>query len=166
MQFFEFILWRNLDNYFINNLTSTLALLLVTVQPIASLSTLEEIPLRNKLISVYSIPAFTYIIYKLKNNNANTTISKIGHLKWNWASNTNKILSVFVHSYFLFFLYFALFYNKHYYGIAISLPLFIVMYYYYYKDGSAGSLWCSSINIVMVYFLLELMYVNRNLIKY
>jgi hypothetical protein len=166
MQFFEFILWRNIDNYFINNLVSILGLLLLTIQPIASLSMLEILPLRNKLISIYSIPAFIYIIYQLKNKNINTSISKNGHLKWNWTTNT-KFFSLLVHMFYIFFLYFSLFYNKYYSGIFITLPLFIVMYYYYYKDGTAGSLWCWSINITMVYFLLKLIYINTNLrIKY
>jgi len=159
MQFFEFILWRNINNKVINNFVSILGLSLLAIQPIASLTMLKHLPLRNKLIKMYSIPAFIYIIYQLKTNNVNTTITNNNHLKWNWTSD-NNVITLIVYIYYLFFLYFSLFYNKHYTGIITTLPLFMLMYYYYYKEGSAGSLWCWSINIIVAYYLVKLIYIN------
>ena len=45
MQFIEFILWRNLNNKFINKIMSILGSLLLVIQPIASLTILENIDL-------------------------------------------------------------------------------------------------------------------------
>lgn len=158
MQLYEFLLWRYLNNSFINHIVSVLGLLLLSIQPIASLTMLNNTSLRNKLISIYSIPTIIYILYQLKINHVHTTISKLGHLKWNWTYNSSKLYSFLIYLFYLFFLYISLFINKHYYGIIISLPLFIIMYYFYYKDGSAGSLWCFSVNTVIVYYLIRILY--------
>lgn len=156
MQFIEFVLWRNLDNNFINKLMSILGSLLLVIQPIASLTMLENINLRNKMILVYSVPAFIYFFYNVINRNIYTIVSKkTGHLKWNWIPN-----DLIGYIFYLFFLYFSLFVNKYYIGIILSSTLFAIFYYYYYKDGTAGSLWCWSVNIVMLYYLIKLLIAN------
>jgi hypothetical protein len=152
MQFIEFILWRNLNNKFINKTMSILGSLLLVIQPIASLTMLENIDLRNKMILVYSIPAFVYFCYNIINKNIDTIVSKTGHLKWNWIP-TNLLGYLF----YLFFLYFSLFINRKYIGILLSFPLFSIFYYYYYTDGTAGSLWCWSVNIIMLYYLIKVL---------
>lgn len=156
MQLIEFFLWRNLNNNFINKLFSILGALLLIIQPIASLTMLNNISLRNKLLAVYSIPSLIFILYQLNNNNFNTTISKTGHLKWNW-TKSSKDFSFLTHIFYLFFLYFSLFYNKQYISIILTLPIFFVIYYTFNKDGSEGSLWCWSVNIIMFYYLFKLL---------
>ena len=151
MQFIEFVLWRNLNNKFINKTMSILGSLLLIIQPIASLSMLENINLRNQMILIYSIPTFVYSFYTIINKNIYTIVSKTGHLKWNWIPNY-----LFGYLFYLFFLYFSLFVNKHYIGILFSSILFAIFYYYYYTDGTAGSLWCWSVNIIMLYYLIKL----------
>lgn len=156
MQLYEYLLWKYLNNKIINQIVSILGLLLLSIQPIASLTMINNINLRNKLIYIYSIPTFFYILYQLKINHVHTTVSKLGHLKWNWTYNKSKLFSFLIYIFYLFFLYFSLFINKYYSGIIITLPLFIIMYYLYYKDGTAGSLWCWSVNTVMVYYFIKL----------
>lgn len=158
MQLYEYLLWKYLNNKFINHIVSILGLLLISIQPIASLTMLNNIYLRNKLIGVYFIPTFIYILYQIKTKHIYTSISKLGHLKWNWTYNSSKLYSILIYIFYLFFLYISLFINKYYFGIIISLPLFIIMYYLYYTDGSAGSLWCWSINTVMVYYFIKLFF--------
>ena len=156
MQFYEYLLWKHLNNKLINYFISILGLLLLSIQPIASLTLLNDINLRNNLILTYSIPTFIYISYQIKTNHVHTTISKLGHLKWNWTYNPSTLYSFFIYIFYLFFLYISLFINKYYSGIIITLPLFIIMYYLYYKDGTAGSLWCWSVNTVMIYYFIKL----------
>ena len=152
MQFIEFILWRNLNNKFINKTMSILGSLLLVIQPIAPLSMLENMNLRNKMILIYSIPTFIYSFYTIINKNIYTIVSKTGHLKWNWIPNY-----LFGYLFYLFFLYFSLFVNRHYIGIIFSSILFAIFYYYYYTDGTAGSLWCWAVNIIMLYYLIKLL---------
>ena len=156
MQFIEFVLWRNLNDKLINNVMSILGSLLLVIQPIASLTMLKNIDLRNKTILIYSIPAFGYFFYNINNQNIYTILSKkTGHLKWNWIPN-----ELFGYLFYLFFLYFALFINRYYIGIILSSILFAIFYYYYYTDGTAGSLWCWSVNIVMLYYLIKLLFIR------
>ena len=151
MQFIEFVLWRNLNNKFINKTMSILGSLLLVIQPIASLTMLENINLRNKMILIYSIPAFVYFFYNIINKNIYTIVSKTGHLKWNWIPN-----DLLGYLFYLFFLYFSLFVNKYYFGTILSAILFAILYYYYYIDGTAGSLWCWSVNIIMLYYFINI----------
>lgn len=156
MQLIEFFLWRNLNNEFMNRLFSSLGLLLLTIQPIASLTLLKNIPLRNKLITIYSIPSLIFIIYQFYTKKFITSISEAGHLKWDW-TKSHKIISILLYGFYLVFLYFSLFYNKQYISILLTLPLFFVIYLFYTKDDTAGSIWCWSINISMLYFLIKLL---------
>jgi hypothetical protein len=155
MQFIEFILWRNLNNPLINKIFSILGSLLLVIQPIASLLMLKDIPIRNKLLGIYTVPAFIYSLYMASKTDFNTTISKTGHLKWNWI-NTNYS-NVFAYAFYLFFLYYSPFVNKNYIGIIFTLASFAMYYYLYYTEGSSGSLWCWSVNIIMLYYLIKLL---------
>ena len=158
MQFFEFILWRNLDNKIINKIFSILGFLLLTIQPIASLLLLKNIELRNKLLVAYSIPAFIFVVYNILKTNIHTIISPSCHLAWKWTSYTNGLLQFLIVSFFLFFLFFSLLYNKYYYSLVILL-LYFIFIYYFGKDGTSGSLWCLSVNSTVLYFLLQIIFV-------
>lgn len=155
MQLIEFFLWRNLNNESVNRLISIFGLLLILIQPIASLTLLSNITLRNKLITIYSIPSLIYFINQIHKKKFITTISKTGHLKWDWGRSP-KLFEIVGYIFYLFFLYFSIFYNK-YYFLIFTLPLFLITYYFYYKDGSAGSIWCWSANIIMIYLLIKLL---------
>lgn len=152
MQFIEFVLWRNLNNKSINKTMSILGSLLLVIQPIASLTLLKNINLRNTMIFIYSILSFIFLFYNITHKNIYTIVSKTGHLKWNWIPNY-----LFGYLFYLFFLYFSLFVNRHYIGIIFSSILFCLFYYYYYTDGSAGSLWCLSVNAIMLYYLIQIL---------
>jgi len=158
MQLFEFILWRNLDNKFINKIVSILGSLLLSIQPIASLFLLNNIQLRNKLLLAYSVPAFTFIIYNILTTNIHTILSPSGHLAWKWASYKNITVEIFVKLFYLIFLFFSFIYNKYYSSLLILL-LYIIVIYYFGKDGSAGSVWCLSVNATVLYFLLQILIV-------
>jgi hypothetical protein len=145
MQLFEFILWRNLDDKLINKIVSTLGFLLLSIQPISSLLLLNDIPLRNKLLLAYSIPAFIFIIYNIFSTNIHTIISPSGHLAWKW-------------TFYLFFLFFSLLYNKYYKSLLI-LFLYFIFIYYFGKDGSSGSIWGLSVNSIILYFVLQILIV-------
>lgn len=150
MQFIEFILWRNLKNMKINHLFSVIGLLLLAIQPFCSLLLIDNISLRNMLLLIYTIPTIIYLIYNISITRIYTTISKCGHLQWEWIDHYiyNPIIVIF----YLFFVCFSFIYNKQ-YIVFFFLFLFIALKYYYYKDKTASSLWCFYLNIIMIYFL-------------
>lgn len=157
MQLIEFFLWRNLKNPDMNRNLSIAGALLLMVQPIASLLLLKDKSMRKMMLSSYTIPAIAYFAYKANTEQFNTTVTKSGHLRWNWINlNNNKILGFI----WFFFLYFSIFAEKDYYvaGI-ITLVLLVISYYSYKKEGSYGSLWCWSINSLMIYYAIRLLIV-------
>jgi hypothetical protein len=158
MQLFEFILWRNLHNQLINKIASTLGFLLLSIQPIASLLLLNNIQLRNKLLLTYSIPAFMFVVYNIFVANIHTVLSPSGHLAWKWTFYKNGLLSWIIIPFYLFFLFFSLLYNKYYNSLFILL-LYFIFIYYFGKDGSSGSIWCLSVNSIVLYFLLQILIV-------
>ena len=155
MQLIEFFIWRNLNNKDLNKLFSNLGALLLLLQPVASLTMLKDIDLRNKMLTLYVIPAFSYFIYEFVNKDFLTVVSKTGHLKWDWldVSGNKRILLIA----WLFFLFFSLFYNKYYLAVTYTVVLLIISLYSYQKDGSFGSLWCWSINSLMLFFVIKLL---------
>ena len=155
MQLIEFFIWRNLNNKDLNKLFSNLGALLLLLQPVASLTMLKDIDLRNKMLTLYVIPAFSYFIYEFVNKDFLTVVSKTGHLKWDWldVSGNKRILLIA----WLFFLFFSLFYNKYYLVVTYTVVLLIISLYSYQKDGSFGSLWCWSINSLMLFFVIKLL---------
>lgn len=158
MQLIEFFLWRNLKNTDINQKLSIAGALLLMVQPIASLLMLKDDFTRKAMLTAYTIPAFAYFIYKVNTqSNFNTTVTPTGHLRWNWLNqDKNKLLGLI----WFFFLYFSIFVEKQYYTAGIiTLALLAVSYYSYNKEGSYGSLWCWSINSLMIYYAIKLLIV-------
>lgn len=156
MQLIEFILWRNLDNTFINKTVSFMGVLLLAIQPITSLLLIENIPLRNQLLAVYSIPAFIYVVYNSLITNIHTTVSPLCHLRWNWAFYKNGLLQIPIMAFYLFFMFFSLIYNKYYKSLLILL-LYVIFVFLLGKDGSFGSVWCLSANLVVLYFVLQIL---------
>jgi len=156
MQFVEFLLWRNMNNPLINNIVSTLGLILLALQPFTALLLINDIKLRNKLLIIYSIPTLIFLIYTIYITNIHTEISKSGHLVWYWTNSKVPLLDTLALIFYLIFLFFPIIYNKYYQAI-LFLLMFFVIKYYYDKDGSASSLWCFFVNIIMLYFLAQIL---------
>lgn len=157
MQFLEFLLWRNINNTLINKILSIFGLILLALQPFTSILLIQDNnQFRDKLLTIYTIPAVIFLIYTIYTTNIHTTISKFGHLAWQWTNNKIPFLNFIVLIFYLIFLFFPLMYNK-YYTPFIFLIIYLILKYYYYTDGSANSLWCFSLNIIMLYFLIQIL---------
>ena len=138
-----------------NRKLSILGALLLVIQPMASLLLLKDDFVKKTMLAAYSIPAISFFVYKVYTQEFNTTVTKSGHLRWNWINlDKNKILGLV----WFFFLYFSIFSNKQNYEAGfITLFLLVLSYYSYNKEGSYGSLWCWSINSLMIFYAIKLM---------
>jgi len=152
MQLIEFFLWRNINNKFYNNLFSICAVLLLFCQPIASLMILQNVSLRNMLLIVYLLGAIPYSIYQFSRRYIHTTISKGGHLHWNFF--TSYVSSWM---FWLFFLFFSLFYERKPTWFVFMLFTLYISYLNYMKDESLGTMWCWGLNSIMIYYALYLL---------
>jgi len=107
---------------------------------------------------IYGIIAFIYVLYNFQTTYIHTAISPRGHLTWNWTQYTRLPVS-----FYLFFLFFPLLYNKHYISLIF---LFIFFALIYYIGKGYGSLWCLFVNSIFIYFLLELLVISTFLTRY
>jgi hypothetical protein len=162
MQLIEFFIWRNINNTFYNHLFSTMAAILIFIQPIITLMLLPDIALKNNLLITYLVFFIPYFIYKFVTNNMKSKISNKGHLVWLFF-DTNILLFLG----WLFFFLFSFFYIRMIPTLIFGIVLFCISYYNYYEDKTLGSMWCWIVNSVMIfyafYLLLYLPFCEKNL---
>jgi hypothetical protein len=157
MQLIEFFIWRNINDKSLNKLFSILGLLLISFQPIFSLMMLKNNTLKPILLVIYSIVASLFFVYKTTHFEIISSVSKNGHLKWEWG-HFIKYEIIVVYGLWLLCLLYAPIVNKQYTVIFYVMILFILSMYSFYKDGSDGSLWCWLINTIMIYYAFKLLF--------
>jgi hypothetical protein len=157
MQLIEFFIWKNINNKSLNKFYSILGLLLVVLQPIISLMMLNDNNLKYNLITTYIAFSSLFVYYKLAKFDTISSVSKNGHLKWDWFHFT-KYEFIIIYGLWLLFLIYSPIVNKHYKILFYVMSLFAISMYSFYKDGSEGSLWCWSINTIMIYYAFKLLF--------
>lgn len=148
MQLIEFMIWKNIDNKKANKLYSKIAILLLFLQPVASLMTLKDNVIRISMILVY-LSLATISIFKFINKDVKSIISDFGHLKWDFITKNN---GQYIFMCWLVFFLFPFFYNGTYLGLIFGVLLLLLVCYNYTNDGSVGSMWCWVINSIMIYY--------------
>ena len=144
MQLVEFFIWRNINTIY-NSFFSTIACILIFIQPIFSLMVLPN-RLRRNLIIAYSLIFVPYFTYKFMTNHMKSQISN-GHLVWLFF-DTNLLLYLL----WLFFFLFSFIYRNNIFGFIFAIVLFCICYYNYYKDKTISSMWCWISNSSMICF--------------
>jgi hypothetical protein len=159
MQLVEYFIWRNVKNPFYNELFSIIALLVLTIQPIFSMMLLSETNLRNLLLLIYTSLATPTLIHTFMNKNIHTSIGNGGHISWHFLADPFTKYRWFVWIIWLFFFSFSLIYDKRWFIISYSLISLAVICYNYYKYKSVGSVWCWSVNSIMIFYAFYLLIV-------
>lgn len=152
MQFIEFFIWRNINNKYYNNVFSICAILLLIIQPIISIMILTNIKIRNLLLFFYVLIAIPFSIYKFSTKHIHSVISELGHLRWKFYDTSPIIWIVW-----LFFFLFSLVYEKNWFGIIFGLVTLLISFINYKNDHSVWSMWCWSVNSIMIYYAFYLL---------
>lgn len=152
MQLIEYFIWKNINNKMYNHIFSVIAVLLLLVQPMASLMILTDTYLRNILLLIYLVLAIPYSIYKFSTENVHSVVSKSGHLKWMFLNLSPLDLMAW-----MFFFLFSLFYEKKWIGVLFGVFTLIMSYFNYSRDQTVGSMWCWSVNSAMLYYAFYLL---------
>ena len=152
MQLIEFFIWKNINNKFYNKIFSIAATLLLIIQPIISIMILSNIQLRNMLISLYLLFAIPFSIYKFSTQNIHSVISKTGHLDWKFFDIAPIISLVW-----LFFFIFSFIYEKKWVGLIFGLGTLLITFINYSHDQTMWSMWCWSVNSIMIYYAIYLL---------
>jgi len=152
MQLIEFFIWKNINNKFYNNIFSICAALLLIIQPIASIMILTNIRLRNLLLTLYLLFAVSYSIYKFYTKHIYSVVSKNGHLIWNFFD-----IPFIVKIGWFFFFFFSFFYEKIWAGFIFGLITLLISFLNYQNDKTVESMWCWSVNSIMIYYAFYLL---------
>lgn len=147
MQLVEFFIWRNIHNKFYNHIFSTMAAMLLFIQPVISLMLLPDVSLRNNLLLAYSVFFIPYFTHKFITNNMKSQISNKGHLEWLFFDSNMLLFSGWVFFFLISFLY-----TRSIRTILFGIILLFTSYYNYYNDNTIGSMWCWGVNSIMLYY--------------
>jgi hypothetical protein len=154
MQFFEYFIWKNINNPFYNSLYTSMAGILLLIQPIVTLMLLNNRHLKRVFVFVYCFFAIPFVIYRLATKRMYSTVSPLRHLRWHIFSKKNENYIFYI---WLFFFLFSFFYNKNYYAFLFGIITLIISGYNYNKDQSVGSMWCWVVNSIMIYYAFYLL---------
>jgi hypothetical protein len=148
IQLIEYFIWKNINNKFYNHIFSFIALIVIILQPVASLMLISDIKIRNVLIMIYAMLCIPFSLYNFQKRDIYiyTNVSPDGHLHWNFLKT-----NVLIRSIWLFFFLFSLVFEKQWYGAGIAIITLLYSYYNYYNDRTIWSMWCWIINSVMIY---------------
>lgn len=152
MQLIEYFIWANINIPTLNNFFTILATLLLLLQPIATNLLITNKKVQQSMLFIYLLLMVPFVSYRFMTRKIHSTVSKLGHLKWNMLiDNKNPLDAIAMLFWFIFFL-FPLFYEKKIYGFLFGLITLLIIGYNYYKDKTIGSMWCWVVNSVMLYY--------------
>jgi len=145
MQLIEYFIWKNVKTSY-NHFFTNCALLLLCFQPIASLMILTNKLVRNVLLLFYCLTVLPYFLYKLFIASI-YSIVKQGHLSWSFGN-----ISLYIWILWLFFCFFSLAAEKKWALLIPSILTFLAACVMYSKTNTYGSMWCWSVNTIMLYY--------------
>lgn len=151
MQLIEAIVWTWYDNKTVNFVASIAAALLLWLQPIASILTLESKMSITALQIYIGLTVLGNLLFMNVGELRETySMSRApnGHLQWNWLKKDWKTaLSLLV--YFVFLLG-PLAISYQWTILALSLSTLVFSLFSFYKDNTWGSMWCWIVNYIVV----------------
>ena len=142
MQFFDYLMWSDIDNKDgINHYSTLLAPLFNHTQPTVLFILCESIYKKYNIINfLLNFIYFIYVIVKyiqfISKNNL-VTSKKYGHLYWKWKNDFNYFFYLFIFTINIF-VYMPLFYGLIFFLLALFTLLSALKYFY----NNASELWC------------------------
>ena len=157
VQLFEYFIWKNFKNKYNSFFTKCIFGLLI-LQPIASLMLISNLTLRNVLLFPYLILAFIFSVNVLSYNKIVSTVSKNGHLKWNYFPIELGGINIkpISECYWTLLLLFPLFYQK--FWITFLFGIITLFLSIWKEIGTIGTTWCWLINSFSFYFLFYILF--------
>ena len=156
VQLSEYFLWTHYHNKSINKLFTIIINLLIFAEPIASISLLNKKKNMRKWLMIGYLAIFTpVVIHHFLTNKNMTDIMPNGHLNWNNFTVFNTKLAILWTIFFLLPLFLAVHKVLSFFG----LSTFLIITYNYYKTSTLSSMWCWTVNTLMlIYAAYLLMY--------
>jgi hypothetical protein len=162
MQLIEYFVWKNLDNKVVNSRLSRLASVVLVSQPMVLIWMIPNIRVKYAIMGIYTTFIVLGTIYHIlvRDNSLPVymTVAKNGHLTWGWINykgNEHILLFTFL-SFFVISLWLVQ-NNVLSFMVIVSL---VFSLYYYYSEHTIGTMWCWSVNLFMLYFLVDILLIH------
>jgi hypothetical protein len=162
MQLIEYFLWKSIKNHdaISNSFYSKLGLLLIFIQPLASIMLISSNTIRYGLGVAYCVATLLFILLKMlyKPFIFKTFIGPNKHLAWKWLEMKGTWQ---IYVYFWFFCLSASAFTERSSKIPYAISVASFLYFYtMYKDSlTFGSLWCHAINLIIIAVLITYLFV-------
>lgn len=138
MQLVEFFIWKNINSKHWNRIFSWLGLIVLVLEPIASMMLMNPGYQRNFLLVAYAVfcAAIVFLYWPWT---PRTTVAPNGHLRWHWQHPKMPMASNLV---WLAFFIVPLFLAEYYLAGALAVLTVALTMYTYLKHETWGSMWC------------------------
>jgi hypothetical protein len=157
MQLVEYFLWTNLSHPFWNPFYSSLGLLILVLEPIASMFLMQPGTTRNAFLGAYIL--FLLLILAVYYPwRIYTSVAKNGHLHWFWQSPRMPLVFNIV---WIGFFLIPLILSKYYWLAAFGFITVIVSILTYYKYGTWGTVWCWFANSIWLVIIVLVAFDKR-----
>ena len=160
MQLIEFFLWRNLNNKPNNYLLSNISLYVVIFQQIILIYMIPSLKNRRIVLSLYLLILLSFTIYYTfyKELSYYTSVGKNGHLSWGWM-NHKGYDHIWNFMFLSFYIVPAFLINNSLLFLSLSFSM-AVSIFFYYKYKTFGSMWCWLSNALLLYFLINILFIQ------
>lgn len=163
MQLTEYFLWKNMKNKSLNQYYSKIAWLVVLSQPLILMLMIQGLG-RYVMIGIYILfgMIFPFLYPNFGDSNFYTTVGKNGHLIWEWMSSKDplkdKLVYLHIFCWLLYIVPLLLIRNT-------LLTLFcigslLLSIFFYYTQGTFGTMWCWSVNLFLLYFVVHILVIQ------
>lgn len=149
MQLVEYFIWKNINNPDWNQFFSSLGLLILVIEPIASMFLMKQGTLRNGIMLAYMLFLLLvlYLYYPWK---PYTKIGVNGHLQWFWQNMDMPLLFNLI---WVSFFLVPIFLAKYYILGTLGVVTVIITIITYNKAGTWGSMWCWIANAIWLFVI-------------
>lgn len=153
MQLVEYFIWKNLNEPYWNQFFSFIGLLVIVLEPVASIFLMKAGSLRNSILAAYAVFILS-ILYVYYPWNTYTTVAKNRHLYWKWWPQIqNKLLLYIVCFTWIIFFFFPILIAKYYILAALTMGTIIITMVTFTISNSWGSMWCWIANGVWLFVI-------------
>jgi hypothetical protein len=161
MQLIEYFLWKNLKNKSMNKFLSKIAYGIVVIQIPTIMLMIQNIQIKYILLASYAIYIMIYLAHKQMYSplNFHTSISKTGHLYWEWSNYNGYENKILLFMYLFLYIVSVLLINNIEITLIVLLSLFVSVLFYF-KDNTFSSMWCWLTNLSLLYFIANILIIQ------